>query len=78
VLGGRRVTGHWEKVRPGEAGRRIVDEAKTMRARAIVMPLVPARRGGAPVIGRTHETVLEERPCRVIIEASPQDAAKAA
>src|SRR5215208_698404 len=24
VLGGRRVTGHWEKVRPGQAGRRIV------------------------------------------------------
>ena len=72
VLGGRRVTGHWEKVRPGEAGRRIVDEARQMRARAIVMPLTPARRGAAPVIGRAHETVLEERPCRVIIEASPR------
>ena len=72
VLGGRRVTGHWEKVRPGEAGRRIVDEAKGMRARAIVMPMTPARRGGAPVIGRTHETVLEDRPCRVVIEASPR------
>jgi APA family basic amino acid/polyamine antiporter len=72
VLGGRRVTGHWEKVRPGEAGRRIVDEAKQMRARAIVMPMVPGRRGAAPVIGRTHETVLEERPCRVIIEATPR------
>jgi APA family basic amino acid/polyamine antiporter len=72
VLGGRRVTGHWEKVRPGEAGRRIVDEAVAIRARAIVMPLVPARRGGAPVIGRAHETVLTARPCRVVIEASPR------
>jgi APA family basic amino acid/polyamine antiporter len=72
VLGGRRVTGHWEKVRPGEAGRRIVDEARSMRARAIVMPLTPSRRTGAPVIGSTHETVLESRPCRVIIEASPR------
>jgi APA family basic amino acid/polyamine antiporter len=72
VLGGRRVTGHWEKVRPGEAGRRIVDEARGMRARAIVMPLTPSRRGGAPVFGRTHETVLEERPCRVIIERAPR------
>ena len=78
VLGGRRVTGHWEKVRPGEAGRRIVDEARSMRARAIVMPLTPSRRGGAPVFGRTHETVLEERPCRVIIEASPRQRSRAA
>jgi basic amino acid/polyamine antiporter, APA family len=76
VLGGRRVTGHWEKVRIGEAGRRIVDEARAMRARAIVMPLVPTRRGGTPVIGRTHETVLEDRPCRVIIEAFPRGAGK--
>ena len=45
VRGGRRVTGHWEKVRPGQAGRRIVEEAKDMRARAIVMSL-PARRTG--------------------------------
>jgi APA family basic amino acid/polyamine antiporter len=78
VLGGRRVTGHWEKVRQGEAGRRIVDEAKSMRARAIVMPLTPNRRGGAPVFTRTHETVLEERPCRVIIEAAPRERSKAA
>ncbi|HEX8053931.1 MAG TPA: universal stress protein, partial [Thermoleophilaceae bacterium] len=78
VLGGRRVTGHWEKVRQGEAGRRIVDEARSMRARAIVMPLMPSRRGGAPVMGRTHETVLEERPCRVIIEATPRERVRAA
>ncbi|HEX8744313.1 MAG TPA: universal stress protein [Thermoleophilaceae bacterium] len=78
VLGGRRVTGHWEKVRPGEAGRRIVDEAKSMRARAIVMPLTPSRRGAASVFGRTHETVLEARPCRVIIEAAPRERSRAA
>jgi basic amino acid/polyamine antiporter, APA family len=72
VLGGRRVTGHWEKVRPGAAGRRIVDEARHIQARAIVIPLIPARRGGAPVFSRTHETVLEERPCRVIIESEPR------
>jgi APA family basic amino acid/polyamine antiporter len=62
------VSGHWEKVRPGQAGRRIVDEAREMRARAIVMPL-PRRAGGA-VFGRTLETVLQERPCRVIIESA--------
>jgi APA family basic amino acid/polyamine antiporter len=69
VRGGRRLSGHWEKVRPGQAGRRIVDEAREIRARAIVMPL-PPRRAGASLFGRTLETVLAERPCRVIIDAS--------
>ena len=70
VLGGRRVTGHWEKVRPGQAGRRIIDEARAIEARAIVMPR-PRKRAGASLFGRTLETVLEERPCRVIIESEP-------
>ena len=69
VRGGRRVTGHWEKVRPGQAGRRVVEEAKEIRARAIVMPL-PPRRTGASIFGRTLETVLTERPTRVIIDSS--------
>jgi basic amino acid/polyamine antiporter, APA family len=69
VRGGRRVTGHWEKVRPGQAGRRVVEEAKEIRARAIVMPL-PPRRTGASLFGRTLETVLSERPARVIIDSS--------
>ncbi len=67
VLGGRRVTGHFEKVRAGEAGRRIVEEAREIKARAIVMS-PPRRRTGGSLFGRTVETVLEERPCRVIIE----------
>jgi basic amino acid/polyamine antiporter, APA family len=69
VRGGRRVTGHWEKVRPGQAGRRIVEEAREIRARAIVMSL-PPRRAGASLFGKTLETVLAERPCRVIIDSS--------
>jgi basic amino acid/polyamine antiporter, APA family len=69
VRGGRRVTGHWEKVRPGGGGRRIVEEAKDIRARAIVMSL-PPRRTGTSLFGRTLETVLTERPCRVIIDSS--------
>jgi APA family basic amino acid/polyamine antiporter len=69
-IGGRRVTGHWEKVRRGEAGRRIVEEAREIDARAIVMS-PPPRRAGAGLFGRTLETVLAERPCRVIIEAPP-------
>jgi APA family basic amino acid/polyamine antiporter len=69
VRGGRRVTGHWEKVRPGQAGRRVVEEAEDIRARAVVMPL-PPRRAGSSLFGRTLETVLSERPCRVIIDSS--------
>ena len=76
VRGGRRVTGHWEKVRPGQAGRRIVEEAKEIRARAIVMPL-PPRRTGSSLFGRTLETVLSERPARVIIDSSRVDGSKA-
>jgi APA family basic amino acid/polyamine antiporter len=68
VQGGRRVTGHWQKVRSGQAGRAIVDEAREIGARAIVMPL-PERTGGGSLFGRTLETVLAERPCRVIIES---------
>src|SRR4051795_12686130 len=47
VLGRRRVTGHWEKVRAGEAGRRIGQGARGVGAGGIGG--TPARgRGGAP------------------------------
>ena len=69
VRGGRRVTGHVEKVRAGGAGRRIVSEAKDIHAAAIVMPL-PRKTAGSSVFGRTLETILAERPCRVIIDSS--------
>jgi len=70
VLGGRRVSGHTERVRAGQAGRRIIEEALDMRAAAVVLPL-PRRGDGSSVFGRTLETVLAERPCRVIIESAP-------
>jgi APA family basic amino acid/polyamine antiporter len=70
VLGRRRVTGHWEKVRPGEAGRRIVEEAREIHAAAVVMT-PPPRSAGGSLLGRTIETVLEERPTRIIVEAPP-------
>ncbi|HYI35542.1 MAG TPA: universal stress protein, partial [Thermoleophilaceae bacterium] len=69
VRGGRRVTGHHEKVRAGGAGRRIVSEAREIHAAAIVMPM-PVKRAGTSLFGRTLETVLAERPCRVIIDSS--------
>ena len=70
LQGGRRVSGHWEKVRAGQAGRRIIEEAQDMRASAVIMTL-PSRVAGASVFGKTIETVLAERPCRVIIETHP-------
>ena len=70
IQGGRRVSGHVERIRPGQAGRRIVEEAIDMRAAAIVLPL-PRRIQGASLFGKTLETVLAERPCRVVIESTP-------
>jgi APA family basic amino acid/polyamine antiporter len=32
---------------------------------------LPPRRAGASLFGKTIETVLSERPCRVIVESSP-------
>ena len=61
VQGGRRVSGHVERIRAGQAGRRIVEEAIDMRAAAIVLPL-PRRIQGASLFGKTLETVLAERP----------------
>jgi basic amino acid/polyamine antiporter, APA family len=73
IQGGRRVSGHVEKIRAGQAGRRIIEEATDMRAAAIVMAL-PQRVAGASLFGKTLETVLTERPCRVIIESTPDGA----
>jgi APA family basic amino acid/polyamine antiporter len=69
LQGGRRVTGHVERVRPGQTGRLIIEEARELRAVAIVMPLPP--RTGTTLFGKTIETVLTDRPCRVIIESEP-------
>ena len=73
IQGGRRVSGHVERIRPGQAGRRIVEEAVDMRAAAIVLAL-PRRVDGASLFGKTLETVLVERPCRVVIESTPPPA----
>jgi basic amino acid/polyamine antiporter, APA family len=70
LQGGGRVSGHWEKIRAGQAGRRIIEEAQDMRAAAVILTL-PRRVAGSSVFGKTIETVLAERPCRVIIESHP-------
>jgi len=71
VQGGRRVTGHLEKIRPGQGGRRIVEEAREIKARALIMALPRRPRAAGSPFGRTFETVLADRPCRVIITTEP-------
>jgi basic amino acid/polyamine antiporter, APA family len=68
-LVGRRVAGRVVKIRAGQGGRVIIEEARTIRSQAIVLPLPP--RTGTTLFGKTVETVLAERPCRVIIESEP-------
>jgi APA family basic amino acid/polyamine antiporter len=58
-----------ERVRPGQAGQAIVDEARQIDAAAIVMSL--RYRNGRPLYGKTLQTVLAKRPCRVIVAAHP-------
>src|SRR3954462_6265328 len=53
VLGGRRVTGHIEKVRAGQGGRRIVDEARAIKARAVIMAVPRRPRTATSPFGRT-------------------------
>jgi APA family basic amino acid/polyamine antiporter len=72
LIAGQRVTGHVERVRPGQAGQAIVVEARDIKAAAIVMQL--RYRNGTPLYGKTLQTVLAKRPCRVIIAAQPGEA----
>ncbi len=65
LIGGQRVTGHVERVRPGQAGYSIAEEAKMINAAAVVVPL--RFRNGTPLYDKTLQTVLAERPCRVIV-----------
>ncbi len=69
LIGGQRVTGHVERVRPGQAGYSIADEAKLIKAAAVVVGL--RYRSGAPLYDKTLQTVLGERPCRVIVVSNP-------
>ncbi len=65
LIGGQRVTGHVERVRPAQAGYSISDEANLISAAAIVVGL--RYRNGTPLYDKTLQTVLSERPCRVIV-----------
>jgi APA family basic amino acid/polyamine antiporter len=69
---GQRVRGTVAKVRPGEAGHRIVREAREARSDVIVMPM-PHRRPSGKLLNRTLEVVLGKRPARVIIDSTPAE-----
>lgn len=69
LIGGQRVTGHVERVRPGQAGYSIAAEAKEIEAAAVVVGL--RFRDGRPLYDKTLQTVLGERPCRVIVVSDP-------
>ena len=77
LIGGLRVTGHVDRVRPGQSGYSISDEAKMINAAAVVLGL--PYRDGTPQYGKTVQTVLAERPVRVIVvsEGGAQRASEA-
>jgi len=72
LICGMRVTGHVDRVRPGQAGHFMAEEARDIKAAAIVVQLT--YRNGTPLYGKTLEAVLAERPCRVIVVAEPEAA----
>lgn len=65
LLAGRRLTGHVEQVRAGEAGRRVIEQAALMKARAIVAAVHPDPVGS--LFTQSVQSILAERPCRVIL-----------
>ena len=76
LIGGLRVSGHVHRVRPNQAGHSIAEEARELKASALVMGL--RYRNGAPLYGKTLQTVLAERPTRVIVVGEPELAREAA
>src|SRR6476620_6467848 len=71
LIGGQRVTGHVARVRPGQAGYSVADEAAEIKAEAIVVGL--RYRNGVPLYDKFLQTILGERPCRVIVVSEPTD-----
>jgi APA family basic amino acid/polyamine antiporter len=76
LIGGLRVSGHIHRARPGQAGHTIAEEARELKATALVMGL--RYRNGAPLYGKALQTVLAERPTRVIVVSEPELAREAA
>ncbi|MFL5898295.1 MAG: APC family permease [Solirubrobacterales bacterium] len=71
LIGGQRVTGHVARVRPGQAGYTVAEEAAEIKAEAIVVGL--SYRNGVPQYDKTLQTILGERPCRVLVVSDPTE-----
>ena len=71
LIGGQRVTGHVARVRPGQAGYSVAEEAAEIKAAAIVVGL--SYHNGVPQYDKTLQTILGERPCRVIVVSDPSE-----
>lgn len=67
---GNRLQGRWIKVRAGQFGRAVVEHAEGTKASAIVIAIPPASSDGG--IRRSVDTVMSERPCRVILQVDPE------
>jgi basic amino acid/polyamine antiporter, APA family len=76
LIGGQRVTGHVARVRPGQAGYSLAEEARLIKGAALVVGL--RYRNGTPLYDKTLQTVLAERPCRVIVVSDPTESPAAA
>ncbi|MGH2982112.1 MAG: amino acid permease, partial [Solirubrobacterales bacterium] len=70
LIGGLRISGHVERVRPGQAGYSIAEEARMINAAAVVIGL--RFRNGQPMWDETLQTVLAERPTRVLVVSDPE------
>jgi basic amino acid/polyamine antiporter, APA family len=77
VLTKGRAVGEIVPVRAGQEGRVIVDRAKEKRARAVVLS-IPRGAATRSNLGRVLDTVLSERPCRVIVDTPAPHSATAA
>jgi len=76
LIGGQRVTGHVERVRSGQDGYSICGEAREADAAAVVVGM--RFRNDVPRYDKTLQTVLGDRPCRVIVVSDrPKEASQA-
>jgi basic amino acid/polyamine antiporter, APA family len=67
---GQRIRGQIVKVRPREAGHRIVEVTRHSGADAIVLAMAQHRQSNGKLLSPALETVLRKRPCRVIIDSA--------
>ena len=70
LIGGTKVTGHVQPIRPDEAGETAIEEARKVKATAMVVEL--RYRGGRPLIGPDLQKILAQRPCRVVVVGDPE------